>query len=177
MDVKAARCAVQRATLERLSWFALHVMEDDSQSTSLRDEAHDLLFILNEIMCHRFDLGLERVVLPAGCAEFQYYTEFVNDLVIDLYGSDEPQDFRSVTILLARRAAEYVDDALYTNAFRMECYEVLVELVDAIRQQAADAGTGTESIDSVPEQDYVDDDGTDDDTTAFERGYNYYGTH
>lgn len=137
--IRANRVAVQREFLNYVSELLWRVADDRTQPDEVRDEAHDLAFTIGDLVCYRQDLVVDGVgPLPIGFAEPQYYTDMVNQLVFDLYGSEEPDDLRCITIFLARKSAAICDDMLYTREMGMAHYEVLRELVASIQRHADD---------------------------------------
>ncbi len=139
LAVASNRVAFDRELLHSVSVLLWGRVDDPSLPDAVRDEAYSLAWAIGDIVCYRQDLvvhGIGR--LPTGFETANYYTDFVNQLVYDLYGSEEPNDFRRITIMLARTCATCCDDMLYTREFAYENYEVLVELVDSIRRHAND---------------------------------------
>jgi hypothetical protein len=129
-----------------------HLMDDESQPDEVRDKAALMQYWLSEVLCyqdHSAEGERSLRLVPVGFKWPQFYTQMVDELVLDLYGSVEPTDIRSVRIMLARQAAAIVDDMLYSTDFRLEAYEVLNEILDSTRQSADEERAGDDEIERI----------------------------
>lgn len=145
LAVAPNRVAMDREFLNEVSKLLWHIAEDDRQSDDIAAEAHDLAWDIGDTLVYRQDLVIDGIGrMPTGFETGNYYTNYVENLVTDLYGSEEPTDLRSLTIMLARATARDCDAWLVTKEFAYQNYEVLIELVDSIRRHAADDDETTE---------------------------------
>lgn len=74
--------------------------------------------------------------VPSGFAQRRFYTDMVDQFVLDVYGG-EPDGLESLSVMLARHAAKSVDDWQQSTDFRLEELESLTYLLDSIRRRNA----------------------------------------
>jgi hypothetical protein len=159
--MKPKNCAVHRDMLNDCSKLVCHLMDDESQPDEVRDKAALMQYWLSEVLCyqnHSAEGERSLRLVPVGFKWPQFYTQMVDELVLDLYGSVEPTDIRSIRIMLARQAAAIVDDMLYSTDFRLEAYEALNEIVDGMKESAEE---DDDENDEIPDK-----------TTEYVKGYN-----
>jgi hypothetical protein len=64
----------------------------------------------------------------------------VDEFVLDL-PAEVREDMRA-HVLMARQAAKYTDDALYSTDFRLDSYDCLNTILAALKAEAEDADAG-----------------------------------
>jgi hypothetical protein len=132
--------AVTRDTLNRISMLlCTTIIDDETQPGQVRDEAAELQFILSEVLAYGFgpkDSDNIRLV-PAGFRFPNFYSDMVDELVLDLYGG-EPEGVESISVMMARQAAAHADNALFSTDMRLENADCLAEIIASMRQRAAD---------------------------------------
>jgi hypothetical protein len=130
---------VTRDWLVKASLIAGSVIEDEDQPDDLRADAADVEFMLSEVLLHQsHSADGERSIrlLPIGFKWAQFYTQMVDEFVLDLPA--EVREDMPVHILMARMAAKYTDDGLYSSDFRLDAYDALNTILAALKAAAAD---------------------------------------
>ena len=125
--------AVKRDTLNQASKLVCRVIDDETAPDEIRDEAAASQFLLTELLSYGYrspdDDGFP--VVPVEMNWPQFYTEMVEELLLDLGDSVHP-----LRAMLARGAAADVDNGLLSVDARLEHLEVLNEIICNIMQSA-----------------------------------------
>ncbi|OMC44096.1 hypothetical protein A5745_16810 [Mycobacterium sp. IS-2888] len=116
-----------------------HIIDNPDIPDDVRDHANAIQFQLSEMLCYPSRAERQQPVrlIPYGFRIPQYFSELVDEFVLDLYG-EEPTDIRSIRVMLARQSAKVVDDMLYSVDFRLQNLEVLNELLAHMKADADD---------------------------------------
>jgi hypothetical protein len=131
---------VERAELQLAAQFAAAIAFDESQPDDVRDEARSVFDTFNDVLVYG-EPGGERPIrlLPlmfrSRCG---YYSAMVSETVRGLFGFDEPDGVPAITVVLARQAAEMVENKSYGIDFRIESQRYLEDLLTTLREMADD---------------------------------------
>ena len=105
----------------------------ESESDQIRDDAYDLFFQLTELLLYQPSgaTGRREIrLIPVGFKFAQFYTQMVDELVLDL--GDQIAD-QPVRIALARKLAALVDDMLYSDDCRLDSLHALNQVLVSLR--------------------------------------------
>ncbi len=141
--MKQGTVIASRELLTRAASLACVVIDDETKSDEIRDDAQLQLYWLTEVLCYwgkSPDGGALRL-LPFGFSVPQFYGDMVNELVLDLGGEQVETEFPA-SVLIVRQVAAMVDNMLYSNDFRLEALDCLGVVVDSLRRVAADDDEG-----------------------------------
>jgi hypothetical protein len=146
---KRNEIVLHRDFLVRADQLAWSVIDDDTAPDELRADARDVEFALSEVLCyqsHGVDGERSIRLIPVGFRFPQFYTQMVDEFLIDL--PPEVREDMPAHILMARQAAKYVDDALYSTDFRLDSYDALNMILAAMKAEVA--GEVEEVVDDSP---------------------------
>lgn len=132
-----------RADLVKASQVACAVVDDASQPDELRADAADVEFRLSEALCfqsHGADGQRSIRLPPIGFKWAGHYKQLVDEYLLDL-GADIVAE-HPAQVLMARKAAKYTDDALYSSDFRLDAYDCLNQILAGLKGAAEDTEEG-----------------------------------
>jgi hypothetical protein len=117
------------------------VTDDDTAPEELRADAAAVEFTLSEVLCfqsHAAEGERSIRLVPIGFTWPQFYTQMVEEFVVDL--PPEVREGMPAHVLMARKAAKYTDDALYSTDFRLDSYDALNTILAALKAEVEDVG-------------------------------------
>ena len=145
--MKRNELRVTRDDLVKASFIAAAVVDDDTQPDELRDDAQLVEFRLSEVLLHQSHAAEgERSIrrLPVGFRWPQFYTQMVEEYILDLPA--EVREDMPAHLLMARKAAKYCDNALYSSDFRLDSYDALNTILAALKSAAEDQDAEDEEL-------------------------------
>jgi hypothetical protein len=137
--MKCDQLILSRQGLVEAYQIACVVTDDDTKPDELRGAAARVEFRLSEALLHQsHGADGERSIrlIPVGFGWPQFYTQMVDEFILDL-GEDVAAE-EPAWVLLAKHWAALTDNALYSSDFRLDCFDVLNEILARLKQAAED---------------------------------------
>lgn len=131
--------AIERSAVQQACWYAMNLMDDESEAEDQREQARQLFKRLSDLLLyqpHGADGSRSIRLVPATFHVTNYYTRKLDELELEL-GLDVVQD-NPVRMRMARQAAALVDNTGYSTDFRLESEQVLDEIIEGLRRIAAE---------------------------------------
>ena len=137
--MKRNELLVTREWMVRASQVAGAVVDDESQPDELRAGAADVEFMLSEVLLyqdHSADGTRSIRMLPILFGWPQGVTSMLDEFLLDV-GADVVAE-HPAQVLMARLAAKYCDDGLFSSDFRLDAYDALNQILAALTRAAQD---------------------------------------
>ncbi len=135
---------VSRELLTRADSLACSVVDDDTLSDDSRDDAEGLHFAISELLLHWGHNPDQSVrLIPMGFELPQFYTQMAEKLLADL-GGEHIEAQCPAYVAMARRS-RLVDNALYSDDFRVDALSSLNEVLACLNRRLADEDDTTDS--------------------------------